>query len=645
MATALICLCGGAALLLLATAITGGLSHRAAKTLPPGRSLGGWVVGLSAVAAIVSADDMTRLASESYSLGLRWTLPILGAWLALPLVWAVVLPLQHRLAGRTVYEYLELRFSRSVRVVAALAISLWRLVWLALVTAALCGVASWILADAVPCLALIVGVAALGAACAEFGLRGVAWSAAVGWTIIVAAVAVAIGMVWSQLEGGPARVRQVAVGLDRGVFFDLSFSWSNPWSVWGAAPYWTLLFMTLLLADQTTAERFLASRSLSSARRAAALTCVGLTIVVGGLVYVGNGLLALYHDHPAMLQPHWVANVDPKTGRSATDPVTGAVLIPWGREEITAEKLQELVAEGRLLRPNRFPDAVESSAELIDPETGQLDVSRLASRRVRPLDSGLKKGEIVLHERAVEELFPAFIARADSPWLSAILVAGLLAAAVTSFSLSVHALAVVTVTDLAAGNSRDSPGGRESPHAPAAPWWVILAITVLAAMLGVGAELAPLPLATIVPITSAVGGPVLGLFMVGLLAERPNSLAALVGVALGLIVSIELALAAHVAELSWLWPLGGRLAVIWPFLFGAAATFLTGILAGWVVGKRRKRHELRGLVLGDGELGKTRAEPKTLFKPLLTDRVAITEEPPLSPEVIEPPESERGDRD
>jgi len=126
---------------------------------------------------------------------------------------------------------------------------------------------------------------------------------------------------------------------------------------------------------------------------------------------------------------------------------------------------------------------------------------------------------------------------------------------------------------------------------------VLMAIVIAATTDAVGLLLAVLGL---------WGGPLLGVFLLGLLTRRATGKAVLLGAAAGLAAALwglwgdRLA---GVPGMQWSWPFGGPLGRFWPFLFALLATLMVGYGLSFFLGTRKNKEELTGLVLGLGPLG------------------------------------------
>ena len=96
-----------------------------------GRSMGTWVLGTSLTTAFVGGLMFLELPGQAYYRGLQLLALPLAVWIVIPLATQWFLPLYHRLGSPSVFEYLEFRFDRVLRMVVCAAFVALRILWLA----------------------------------------------------------------------------------------------------------------------------------------------------------------------------------------------------------------------------------------------------------------------------------------------------------------------------------------------------------------------------------------------------------------------------------------------------------------------------------------------------------------------------------
>lgn len=388
--------------------------------------------------------------NEAYWVGLKFLLVPALVWAALPIVFWCVIPLYGTLELDSVFEYLELRYSPATRAAAAFVYLIWQVLWLGGVLV-------------LPCMALRLGTGlnftvlvlliAMGGVAAWYtylgGMKATVWTDVAQLVLMAVALGVLIFAVTSHFKQGegPARVWEVAQQLGRTNIVEPTHGWSPDWaqsaaqwsvwsagwSIWSVVPYLAILPMFYFVADQTTLQRFFAARDdqdmILSYLVGSALFC----LLVPVAMYVGVGLLAVYHDDAqAMIPPNWVVH-------SARDPDSGEPLI--GPDTVIDENtIADLIARGAILDPNTNRPFADQD-ELIYGGN-QVNIDRLATRAVRR-----HGGERRLRAGG-DELFAHFVKR-HLPFvgLAGVILAALAAAVMATIDSAINSLATVVVVD------------------------------------------------------------------------------------------------------------------------------------------------------------------------------------------------------
>jgi Na+/proline symporter len=577
------------------------------------RSLGWLPLGMSLTAIFIGTLGLAALPAAAYDQGWKCWLPVLALWLVLPVVAFIAIPIYRGLRVVSIYEYLEQRFDAKVRLAASLVFVAWRMAW---VIASIClpceairlatgwNLPAWLVA--VPIGGLATVAAFLG------GARSGVMAGAIKAALMFAAAGVVIVAVWSNLDGGALRVAEIVRGLGRLEPVELRFSWNDPWTLWGALPFWLLAVLTFFIADQAAVQRLLAAKSENLARTAYLASALALSLLVPLLVYLGTGLLAFYYDHPQAMRPEWVVNVDGKTrelvlgkdGRPLLDASDPA-------HRVNFENIDRLVAEGRILQPNNKEPFI-SAAELVDPDTNEIVIEKLAMRR--PNQPKLR-GEIIVHRSAPQEMLSQF-ARGQLGWGAAGLVlAALVAAALAAAEAGLNSLATVIVRDLVirfgwgkswlARRSGKEPGQLTPADELqlARPLVLVLGAASTVAAAAIVTLLSPGRLVfPLIAFAAALGAPLTAVILLGMLTRRTTAAGAL----LGLLAGVLLVLAAGAISTfpaAFDIPPDQRIAMIWPTIGGFLVAATAGYVLSFVLGRRRTSADLRGLVAGCGDLG------------------------------------------
>lgn len=560
---------------------------------PLGVSLG--TVGLTAVLCCGGPN-------EAYFEGMRLLLVPILFWAAMPILFWCILPLYGTLDLESVYEYLELRFDPPTRAVAGATYFVWQLLWLGGLLVLPCkilfpseGLSLSILGPLV-----VVGLAATAYTLLG-GIRATVWAGVAQCGLMMAALVLLIVAIGANLDanpdGGLPRVLQLAGKLGRTTLVDTTVDWSSQWSALAAVPFFILVPIFFFVADQTTLQRFFISRNAGEMRLAYLLGGTLSCIAVALAIYFGMGLLAVYHDKAqSEIPPHWIIN-------SATDPDSGERLID-SDTAIDADTIGDLVEAGLILDPNT--NRPMRNAEELLRDDGSVNINRLATRATR------KQGGERRLRAGRDELSARFIRR-HLPFGSAgFVAAALLAAAMAVIGSGINSLATVGVVDFhrrfgwaerwLAQRCGKSPDELDQTDELRLGRPLVLVLGVAVILVGVLVTEVASPIDFLIGLLGLFAGPLLALFLLGLFTRRTTGPAALIGLFGGMAVALW-ATFGHAAALRPLWPFPGPLGAFWPLTFGFAATWLLGWPLSFLIGSRKSRDELSGLVAGIGHWG------------------------------------------
>lgn len=440
-----------------------------------GRSLPGWVCGLSIFATFLSSISYLALPGKSFAdnwnpFAFSLALPI-ATWIGV--TWFVT---YYRRSGEvSAYALLEKRFGTWARVYASLFYLLTQI--------ARMGVVMYLMA--LP-MAVIFGwdirlVIVLTGVCVTIysfigGVVAVIWTDAFQSIVLMAGAVICLTVLIFGVDGGPREVFSTA--WDRGKFsmgpFDASLSQMTFWVVLVNG-----LFMNLqnFGIDQSYIQRYIASSSTEEARR-------GLWL--GGLLYVpvsalffliGTALFVYYQSHSGEIP-----------------------------------EVKQLVARQRIMQADGFAHLSPADYQQKLQETaGKITSSEIGDR-----------------------VFPHFIAKHLPQGLTGLLIAAIFAAAMSTVSTSLNSSATLLLGDYYRRFFRPAASEAESMRVlyAATILWGILG-TGMALALVPRTESA---LDTWWTLASLFSGGMVGLFLLGMISKRAGNAAAISAVATGTLV-------------------------------------------------------------------------------------------------------------
>ncbi len=581
------------------------------------RSLAWWPTGLSLALAGFAAIFCCGIPNEAYWAGAKFLLFPLLLWAALPIALWCVIPLYGTLRLESVYEYLELRFDATTRAIAGGLYIVGMVLWLGGVLVLPCAALYPRTGLSFTTLFLLVATGGAATLIAFLGgIRGGVWTGAVQSALVAVALAVVLVAVVVHLKPGegPSRIWEVAGELGRTDMVEpmpdgppewsaarqrWSF-WTAHWSIWAVVPYLAVISMFFFVADQATLQRFFAARAYRDRAYSFLLGMGLLSVMVVAATFVGMGLLAVYQDSPQEeIPPSWIVNsaVDRKTGEPLIDVET----------PVDREAFGDLVARGAILDPTLdrpIRQGPESTA-FVTPE-GDPNVLRLATRRPRS-----KRGDPLIR-RGGDRMFAQFVWRHLSPLaLGGLVLAAMAAAAMAAFGSGITALTTLAVVDF---HRRHGWGERalarrrgKTPEeldqvdelTLARPLTLVFGAAIVVVSLAVAALDGGL--GYLLGVMNVVAGPLLGVFLLGLFTRRTTGLAASIALGCGVLAALGTSFGHFGSEaLGPVWPFDGP---FWPMLVALGMTLAVGYLLSLLIGRRKSRDELSGLIVGVGRLG------------------------------------------
>ncbi|MBM3725891.1 MAG: sodium/solute symporter [Acidobacteria bacterium] len=174
----------------------------------------------------------------------------------------------------------------------------------------------------------------------------------------------------------------------------------------------------------------------------------------------------------------------------------------------------------------------------------------------------------------LDRIYPQFIWQSLPTGIAGLVIAAILAAAMSNLSAALNALASTTIMDFI--RPADG-GGRDESHYLKLAKWATVAWGVVLFGIGWVSRSVGSVLEAGLGIASIVYGSLLGVFLLGLLTRRTGEGAAMAGMTAGLLVMFYVKFATSIA-------------FTWYVLIGSAVTFGTGALLGLFSRRGEKNH-------------------------------------------------------
>jgi SSS family transporter len=279
----------------------------AADLLLAGRSANWLAVAASMYASFFSSISFLAMPAETFRHDWQYATGMLMMPVAAVVAGYVFVEFFYRLRLFTVYQYAEMRFSNSVRLLLVAMFVFGKSLHAGLVVYG--GSLALSIATGIPLTIVIVAVGATAIIYTSVGgLQAVIWTDVLQLFVLTTAIVVTLFAAVGALDGGFSDV--IRVGAESGKFnlmgdqFSMTARLTLPGVMLGAFAAW----MSQKGVDQVNAQLYLAGRSARQARHSLLLAPV-ISITVGCLLYfLGTAFWVYYQQHPDPNVEQFVAN-------------------------------------------------------------------------------------------------------------------------------------------------------------------------------------------------------------------------------------------------------------------------------------------------------------------------------------------------
>ena len=263
------------------------------------RRMNWFMVGVSLFATAFSSLSFVALPKE----GAYSNYHLLLTYLCIPLVitpllaWLFV-PLYFRLGVTSVYEYLQVRFNRSMRRLGTVLFALYAVGWMGSMVYATGLVLKAVLQlDDTQFTWTLVAVG-LFATCytALGGIRAVIWTDVLQAATLGGGMLLVLILAVQRIDGGMATIVHLGMEHDKFQMFDMSLDLTRPGTFLAACSLALFAYLPGYTTSQVTVQRYVCMRNLSEARRGLLINALVATLVAILFFFVGTTLFAYYHQ-------------------------------------------------------------------------------------------------------------------------------------------------------------------------------------------------------------------------------------------------------------------------------------------------------------------------------------------------------------
>ena len=498
-----------------------------------GRSLPWWAVGLSVMATQMSAITLIGTTGQAYEDGMRFIQFYFGLPLAMIILCVTAVPFFYRAKVFTAYEYLEQRFDARTRTLTSFFFLLSRGLGVGVIIAAPAVILSIVLGWGELITIFAIG---LSTTCYTMmgGVQAVTWTDVKQMVIIIAGLAVCVVVIVSALPEDVSLndVLFVAGAAGKLQTIDFSFDLNERYTIWSGLFAALFLFLSYFGCDQSQVQRYLTARSLDESRTSLLMSAF-LKIPLQFLILFIGILVFVFYQFTA---PPMVFN------------------------EVAAQQAAELDASGYENIEDQFVAAHEqrrlAALEYIAARESGLE----ASARVDYVNSNTHYGRVRADAAEfvretnddvafndVNYIFPVFVLQNMPLGVVGLIVAAIMAAAMSSVAAELNSLATASTMDIY--RQHFNPNGSEKEllrfGRVATLLWGIFACVVATFATNLG---------SLIEVVNTFGsffyGSLLGVFVLAFAVPTAKSAGAFYGLLFG-IVSVWVA--SYFTEIAFLW--------------------------------------------------------------------------------------------
>ncbi|CAK1552056.1 unnamed protein product [Leptosia nina] len=257
-----------------------------------GSSMGTFPMALSLAASFITAIELLGNPAEMYMSGAQFWMICIAFILVVPISSQLYLPVFMRLRLTSCYEYLEVRFCKSMRVYASALYMLQMILYTAVAVYA----PALALSD-VTGLNTYLAVSLVYIVCifyaSQGGMKAVIMTDSFQSAVLVGSLATILALGAEQV-GGLSAVWDHARRSDRLHFFDMNPDPTVRHSFWSVVVGGTMYWISMFCANQASVQKYLSVERISQARIALWVSAIGL-IAVYSVNFITGAVLAAHY--------------------------------------------------------------------------------------------------------------------------------------------------------------------------------------------------------------------------------------------------------------------------------------------------------------------------------------------------------------
>uniref|UniRef100_A0A0A9ZC26 Sodium-coupled monocarboxylate transporter 1 n=2 Tax=Lygus hesperus TaxID=30085 RepID=A0A0A9ZC26_LYGHE len=286
---------------------TGPKSETSEDFLLGGGSMGTVPMALSLAAGFITAIELLGNPAEMYSSGTQFCVIALTLFFVAPITSYLYLPVFFKLQFTSAYEYLEVRFNKFTRSLAALIYVLQMTLYTsvavyapALALSHVTGLNTYVAVTVVYLICIFYS--------SQGGLKAVIMTDTFQAVVLIVSILLVL-LIGFPKEGGFNAIYQANLETGRIEFFNMSPNPTIRHSFWSVLIGGTFYWLTMYCSNQASIQKYLSVENLGSAQRAIWTGSIGVLIIF--IINFCTGLVLFKHyEHCDPLQSHEIHAMD-----------------------------------------------------------------------------------------------------------------------------------------------------------------------------------------------------------------------------------------------------------------------------------------------------------------------------------------------
>ena len=498
-----------------------------------GRSLPWWAVGLSVMATQMSAITLIGTTGQAYEDGMRFIQFYFGLPLAMIILCVTAVPFFYRAKVFTAYEYLERRFDSRTRTLTSFFFLISRGLGIGVIIAAPAVVLSIVLGWGE-----LITIFAIGLSTTFYtmmgGVQAVTWTDVKQMAVIMVGLAICVLVILQALPENVSLKDALFVAGAAGKLetIDFTFDLTERYTFWSGTIAALFLFLSYFGCDQSQVQRYLTARSEDESRTSLLMSAF-LKIPLQFLILFIGILVFIFYQ---FTQPPMVFNELAQQQAADANPAVHQQI----QSEFTGVHEQRRLAALNFIEARNTDLEATTRASYVDANAEFSASRREATEFVRQTNDDASFND-------VNYVFPTFVLQNMPLGVVGLIVAAILAAAMSSVAAELNSLATTSTMDLYRQHINPDSTEKELLRfgRVATLLWGLFACVVATFVTNLG---------SLIEVVNTFGsffyGSLLGVFVLAFVVPSAKSAGAFYGLLFGM---VSVWIASYFTDIAFLW--------------------------------------------------------------------------------------------